>query len=313
MLKLKKAEKIVIVGAGDHARVVLDIYRELDQLKSIVGFIDVFDNPAMKDAEIEDFPVLGGTSALAGLLKKKVKTAIVCIGKNRDREKLVTEITAMGFTLVSAIHPSATISKKAEIGPGCMICAGSIVVTNAKLGTSVILNTGASVDHNCIISDFAQIAPGVRLAGRVNIGKGAMIGIGSSIKQGSTIGEYVTVGSGAAVVKDIPNNMTVVGVPAISKQEWEQQIEFLRTQGRNTLPQQQPQQAPPPQPQYSNNKPQDSQQDRQDRPYNKKPYKYYNKNNRYRTSGGYYEPKDRPQNGGYESSSPDTDRKRKDD
>lgn len=84
----------------------------------------------------------------------------------------------------------------------------------ARTGEGCIVNTGATVDHDCVLGDFVHVAPGVNLAGTVTVGDNVMIGIGASVVPGITIVAGATVGAGAVVIRDVPAGATVVGVPA---------------------------------------------------------------------------------------------------
>ncbi|MDY0208467.1 MAG: acetyltransferase, partial [Pseudomonas sp.] len=82
------------------------------------------------------------------------------------------------------------------------------------IGAAAILNTGCSVDHDCLLGDAVHISPGARLAGGAKVGLCAWIGIGAVVRQLLTVGAYSVVGAAAAVVMDVPEHATVVGVPA---------------------------------------------------------------------------------------------------
>jgi len=94
------------------------------------------------------------------------------------------------------------------------VVGGVVVNADAQIGRGVILNTGCSVDHDCILQDFVHISPGARLAGNVRVGAGSWIGIGAVVREGVRIGSDVMVGAGATVINDIPDNTRVAGVPA---------------------------------------------------------------------------------------------------
>ena len=95
-----------------------------------------------------------------------------------------------------------------------MAFAGVVVNPGATIGDGVILNTGCSIDHDCVLDECVHVSPGARLAGTVSVGQLSWIGIGASVKQSIHIGCNVRVGAGAAVVSDIGDDTTVVGVPA---------------------------------------------------------------------------------------------------
>lgn len=202
--------KIVIFGAGGHGRVVLGIVKQSQQYE-VAGFLD--SNEALHGKIIDGLPVLGGISILSRLYKESIKGAIIAIGDNRVRTELANIVKENAFCLINAIHPNSSIAQNAQIGEGVVIAAGSIICTHAKIGNNVIINTGAIIEHQCAIGDNIHIAPGVKIAGGTVIDDGTYIGIGSTIVQYLKIGKNVVIGAGTVVTRDIPDNVTVVGVP----------------------------------------------------------------------------------------------------
>ena len=136
---------------------------------------------------------------------------LICIGNNKRRSELIRQLLPM---LGTAIHPSALISPSATIGAGTMIFHGSKVQAQTRIGRAVIVNTGGSIDHDCVIGDYAHIAPNVTLCGYVNVGEGANIGAASVVIPGVKIGKWATLGAGSVVVNDIPEYSVAVGCPA---------------------------------------------------------------------------------------------------
>ena len=88
------------------------------------------------------------------------------------------------------------------------------VCTEAQIADSVIVNTAAVVDHECVIGPGVHICPGAHLAGRVRVGMGAFVGLGANVIQCLSIGEYAVIRAGAVVLADVPAHATAVGVPA---------------------------------------------------------------------------------------------------
>jgi acetyltransferase-like isoleucine patch superfamily enzyme len=80
-----------------------------------------------------------------------------------------------------------------------------------------IVNTGATIDHDCVLGDGVHVCPGAHLAGEVRVGDETWIGIGASVVQSVCIGSRAVVGAGAVVIGDVPDDVTVVGVPAVIK------------------------------------------------------------------------------------------------
>lgn len=215
---------VLLLGAGGHGKVVLDILRAAGQYKPI-GFVDA--DPSLADTSVGGLPVLGQVNVLTKLKQKhKLKSAIVSIGDNRARRTYATLLLEHGYELINAIHPAAIVSPTARLGRNVVIAAGAVVCTDAQIGDSVIVNTSAVVDHECRIGEGSHIGPGALLAGRVNVGTGAFIGLGAKVIQCLTIGENAIIGAGAAVIQDIPAHATAVGVPArlIKRRQADQRI-----------------------------------------------------------------------------------------
>ncbi|MBI4230336.1 MAG: NeuD/PglB/VioB family sugar acetyltransferase [Planctomycetes bacterium] len=204
-------QSLLLIGCGSHARVVLDLARAQGPLWKVVVAIDAMKKPDA--AELEGVPIRGGPDDLEPLLSG-VHGALLGIGDNALRERLGARVLAAKRALVSCFHPKSSISPRSRIGPGVAACPGAVVMTGAVVGEGAILNTGCTVDHDCEIGAYAHIAPGAHLGGRVKVGARTLIGIGASVRQNIRIGADAVVGAGAAVVADVPDGVTVVGVPA---------------------------------------------------------------------------------------------------
>jgi UDP-perosamine 4-acetyltransferase len=204
-------EDVVIIGAGGHGKVVLDILAAEGKYRP-VGFVD--NNPALLDSYVCGLPVLGPINALPRLKRQRIRHAIVAIGDNRQRLNLLPEIDATGITLVNAVHPTAFVSPRATLGRGVVVAPRASVVVEARVGDLAIVNTAAVVDHECDVGEAAHVCPGAVLAGRVRVGRGAFIGIGAQVIQCRSVGAFAVIGAGAVVIQDVPDGATAVGVPA---------------------------------------------------------------------------------------------------
>jgi UDP-perosamine 4-acetyltransferase len=202
---------VVLIGAGGHGQVVLEILR-VAGVHNPVGFIDA--DPQLAGKTVDGIPVLGQANMLAKLKGQKVKGAIISIGDNHARQSYVKKITQQGFELINAVHPQSVVSPSAKIGRNVVIAAGAVIGTAASIGDSVIVNTSAVVDHECEIGEAVHICPTAALAGRVWVGSQAFLGLGCKVLPCMKIGENAIVGAGAVVIDDVPDGATVVGVPA---------------------------------------------------------------------------------------------------
>lgn len=200
--------KLLIYGASGHAKVVIDII-EHQGLYEIIGLID--DAQERHGQEFFGYRVLGGQEIVS---QHQQCSILIAIGNNATRKKLQETVTALGYELATAVHPSACLGRDVSIGRGTVIMAQAAINSGTVIGEGVIVNTGATIDHDCHIGDFAHISPGAHLAGNVTVGALTQIGIGACVIPGVRIGEHTLIGAGAVVIDDIPDNVTAVGVPA---------------------------------------------------------------------------------------------------
>jgi len=214
---------VVIIGAGGHGRVVLDILRQNAQYQ-VRGFLD--SNPLLHGRRMDGKPVLGDMSRLPELAGRGVEGAVVAIGDNGVRRVFAEEAEAAGVRLINAIHPSANLADNVTLGRNVVIAAGALVCAHCQIADSVILNTGCIVDHESRIGTAVHVCPGARLAGRVVVDAGAFVGIGATIVQSVRIGSDAIVGAGAVVIADVAPMSTVVGVPARPIKEYAAADEF---------------------------------------------------------------------------------------
>jgi len=202
-------DRVVVVGGGGHARVILDLLSEVADL-DVAGFTSVDGQPELLWA----YRCLGTDDALDGLLTSGVRHGFVALGSNKRRSECLELLKQKGFYLVNAISRAAFVSARAKLGLGVALMPGAVVNAGARLGDGVIVNTNASVDHDCIIGACAHIGPGVALAGCVHVGEGAFVGAGSTVLPGIVIGNWTTIGAGSVVIGNVADHALAVGVPA---------------------------------------------------------------------------------------------------
>lgn len=190
----------VLYGASGHCKVIIDILLETSiAIKEVID-----DNMQLKN--IFEYPIIQPKNHEFSNSNKY----LISIGNNFVRKKIADNL-AVNFT--KAIHPKAILSRFSTIDIGTVVMAGVVVNPDTKIGKHCIINTSASIDHDCIIEDFSHISPNASLAGNVFVGEGSQIGIGATILQGVKIGKWVTIGAGAVIIKDIPDFAVVVGNP----------------------------------------------------------------------------------------------------
>jgi len=179
----------------------------------------VFDNDPRISSPFPEVPVLHGWSAFEQWYSQAEATdyqAVIAIGgdRGRDRVSIGRKLAALGILPAAVLHPSAYVAGDATIGEGCQILAHATVGSQARLGDWAIVNTAASIDHDCVAAEGIHIAPGATVAGGVRIGAGVMIGSGAVIAPHVIIGEDAIVGAGSVVLRDVAPKTVVVGNPA---------------------------------------------------------------------------------------------------
>lgn len=178
----------------------------------IEGFID--DDGRRIGSSFFGYAIRGTGADLPGLRQDGVEWAIPAVGDNDARLRVFQVLQAAGFCVPVVIHPSAVVSSSAQVRSGTFVAAGAVINPSSDIGSACIINTGATVDHDCEIGDGAHIAPGANLCGGVHVGELTLVGVGASVLPCVRIGRACRVGAGAAVTHDIPDGVTVTGVPA---------------------------------------------------------------------------------------------------
>ena len=201
-------DKLVIIGAGGHAKVALDIAILMDNWSEIV-FLDDY-----KTGEIMGYSINGKISD--SHLYKNSHDFFVAIGDNETRKKIQNHLINDDFSIISLLHPYAIISKYSKIGQGSIVMAGSIINPNVYVGQGTIINTNSSIDHDCNIGDFVHISPGVTIGGTSSIGSYSWIGLGSNIINNINVGCDCIIGAGSNVISDIEKNRTAFGNPCVA-------------------------------------------------------------------------------------------------
>ncbi|WP_211185170.1 acetyltransferase [Pseudoalteromonas arctica] len=203
--------KLAVVGASGHGKVIADI---AEQLGFIVNF---YDDAYPSKTYIEHWPIHGTCADLIALNNTSTtpNDVVVAIGNNNIRQQKIQLLQQNGFNLITLIAPTAVISQYATIAQGSVVFAGAIINAFANIGIGCIVNTSAIIEHDCAIGDFTHICPNTALAGGVIIGSKSWVGIGSQIKQLIVIGDNCMIGAGSTVIKNIPDNVTAFGSPAV--------------------------------------------------------------------------------------------------
>jgi len=191
--------EIYLYGCGGHAKVILDIFYQ--QGKLITALID--DNPPSTINQIHGVPIYKTSEALSSISTENSKW-IIAIGNNRIRQKLALKLENQGYSFATAIHPSAKIGLGVEISPGTVVMANTVINTDTKIGSHIILNTGSLIDHDCYIGDYTHISPGCTLCGHVKVGKSVLLGANTTVSPCIEIGNEINFTPSSTILESLP-------------------------------------------------------------------------------------------------------------
>lgn len=198
-----------VIGGGGHGRVIVECLM-LEGQYSPLMVVD----PLLDRALMPDLPVVDDFEAV---LQAGVRSFVIGVGGrggNPVRSRLFAEAVAAGLSPVSSVHPSAVVSPSAEIGAGSVVLAGAVVGVGARVGVNSIINTGARVDHDCLLGENVHVAPGAVICGGVQIGAGTHVGPAAVIVERLTVGPGAVVGAGSVVLREVDPGLRVAGTPS---------------------------------------------------------------------------------------------------
>ena len=211
-------EDLVIVGAGGFSRQIAELVEELNRIAPrwrLTGFLD--DNPDLAGRQVMGYPVSGPLEAGAGCQSARFVIGIANYRKP-DARRIVS--ARLGFEpgrYATLIHPSASVSIRAKVGPGTVILQNVVVSHDVVIGGHVLVSPGCVVGHGSVIGDFATFAAHVTLSGSCRIGPAAYLGSHSTVLEDIRVGEGALVGIGAVVLNDVAPDVTVFGNPAAQR------------------------------------------------------------------------------------------------
>lgn len=202
---------LILVGAGGLAREVLAAARTAPEAWAVLGALD--DNPDNLGGDLDGVPVLGPVD----LAREHDAALVLCVANARRplaRLALAERLGLPDERWAIVVHPAASVAAGAELGPGTVLLAGTVVTTPLQIGAHVLAMPHVLITHDDEIADGVTFAGRASLGGAVRVGESAYLGQGSSVRENVTIGAGAIVGMGAVVLHDVPAGEIWAGVPA---------------------------------------------------------------------------------------------------
>mgnify|MGYP003706954311 CR=1 FL=1 len=201
-----KVNKLIIVGAGGHGKVVYDVAESM----GVFSELYFLDDDRLLLGDFYKSKVIGSSREVNRYLNDY--GFIVAIGDNAIREKILLELKSIDATIEVLVHSKALISSTVNIGVGTVVMPNVIINADSSIGDGVVLNSGCIIEHDCKVDDFCHISPNTTICGTVNVGKNSWIGAGAMVINNLNICENVVIGAGSVVLRNIDKSGTYVGV-----------------------------------------------------------------------------------------------------
>jgi sugar O-acyltransferase (sialic acid O-acetyltransferase NeuD family) len=201
------SRQLLLIGGGGHALVVAEAARLSGWVLN--GVYDDVDDPVV--CRMFGLTRLGTMSSLVGGTVRLAGEWHLALGNLQVRARLMERLGGEAATI---IHPRAFVAPSAKVETGAFVGALAVVHTGASIGAHAIINTGAIVEHECEVGSNTHVAPGAVLGGNVRVGAHTLLGLGCRVAPGIAVGRGCVVGAGAVVIRDVPDETRVRGVPA---------------------------------------------------------------------------------------------------
>lgn len=214
---MKTTDGVVVIGASGFGRECLDVLEAMIAAGSAIEVLGVVDDsPSVVNLQRLQDRGLNYVGTIADWLPHRGNGRYVLgIGNPSVRREVANKLDAAGAQAARAIHPNATFGAETVLGDGVVVCAGSTISTNVRVGRHVHINPNATVGHDADLRDFVSINPAAVISGEVLVDSGTLVGAAATILQGLAIGAKTIVGAGSVVTKNVPAGAVVKGVPGV--------------------------------------------------------------------------------------------------
>jgi len=211
---------VILIGGGEHARVVADAIRSNPDLFDLIGFVDPKPPPGVGPPI--PAPHLGDEAALRGYPGALAVLAFASSRHRSARREAVGRLSPIVGGWATVVHRHARVAPDAVIGEGAVVLEGAVVQVGARIGAHAVVNAMAFVGHDVVVGEYALVSPGVLLGGGALVGDSAFLGLGAVIRDHRTVGTDSFVGMGVIVTSDVASGARVIPhvVDSSGRPEW---------------------------------------------------------------------------------------------
>lgn len=201
--------KVSILGIGNYSEVIIELCEDIGyEVESLFHFDSTRNGDLVMGFKIkgdyEDF-----------LKNPQGTNVVVGIGDNRIRSIWLDKLRGLGFNTINLVHPTAYVSKSAQLGEGVYIHAGAFIWTSSKLSNNVIISPQAMVAHHTLLKEGVSVSANAMVGSYVEVGKRVMIGINAGIvSKRLSIGKDAIIGANSMVLGNVEEKSVMVGSPA---------------------------------------------------------------------------------------------------
>lgn len=212
------SDDVIVIGAGGFGREVIDVIEAINGAATtptwnVLGIVD--DAPTDENLQRLKLRSIDYLGTVDTVIQSEVRPCYaIGIGGTRVRRAIAKRLDDAGFNAATLVHPTASFGSRVRVGPGSIICAGVRITTNITIGQHVHLNLNATVGHDSELGDFVSVNPLASISGDCHVEDDVLVGVSASLINGVSVGSGATVGGGACVVRSVPTDTAVVGVPA---------------------------------------------------------------------------------------------------